>query len=43
MDMTTWRARGDTSKWHSKLYDKRIAMIAKGLKEEDVIEVLPIK
>ena len=31
LDMTVWRD-SESQQWHSKLYDKKIAMVAKGLK-----------
>ena len=32
LDMTIWWECGEDVKWHSRLYDKKIGMIAKGLK-----------
>jgi len=31
LDMTVW-FENDSQEWHSKLYDKKVAMVAKGLK-----------
>ena len=32
LDMTIWHTLGTPVRWHSKLYDKKVAMIEKGLK-----------
>ena len=32
LDMTIWHTQSNPVEWHSRLYDKKIAMIAKGLK-----------
>jgi len=32
LDMTIWHTNGDNFRWHSKLYDKKVGLMAKGLK-----------
>ena len=32
LDVTIWHTRGQHLRWHSKLYDKKVGLIAKGLK-----------
>ena len=32
LDMTIWCTNGDDNRWHSKLYDKKVGLVAKGLK-----------
>ena len=32
LDMTIWHTKGNNLRWHSKLYDKKMGLITKGLK-----------
>ena len=32
LDMSIWHTHGDNLRWHSKLYDKKVGLVAKGLK-----------